>query len=125
MLSIAGLYILLNAEFLAAVQIFIYAGAVTVLVLFVIMLTKTRVVRTDLFVEGPSLLALSISATLLALLVSVITSTTWIYEFPTPLKRTADLGVLLFRNYILPFEVAGIILLVALVGAVVLAGKEQ
>lgn len=125
MLSVAGLYILLNAEFLAAVQIFIYAGAVTVLVLFVIMLTTTRVVRTDLFVEGPSLLALSISATLLALLVSVITSTTWIYEFPAPLKRTADLGVLLFRNYILPFEVAGIILLVALVGAVVLAGKEQ
>lgn len=124
MLGVAGLYILLNAEFLAAVQIFIYAGAVTVLVLFVIMLTTTKVLRADLLGEGPSLLSLSISAVLLALLVQVIAGTRWVYGFPTPLKRTTDLGVLLFRYYLLPFEVAGIILLVALVGAVVLAGKE-
>jgi NADH-quinone oxidoreductase subunit J len=125
MLSVAGLYILLNAEFLAAVQIFIYAGAVTVLVLFVVMLTTSRVLGYESLTEGTSLLALSISGALLALLVYVISGARYAYEFPTPLKKTADLGILLFRNYVLPFEVAGIILLVALVGAVVLAGKEH
>ncbi len=125
MLSVAGFYVLLNAEFLAAVQIFIYAGAVTVMILFVIMLTATRILPQKAWKEGFSLSALVIAGSLLAAIGFILFRTLWVYEFTAPLKNTGDLGILLFRNYILPFEVAGIILLVALVGAIVLARKEE
>lgn len=125
MLSVAGLYILLNAEFLAAVQIFIYAGAVTVMVLFVIMLTTTRILPQKIWTEGISLLAVIIALSLLGSIGYIISKTHWVYQFSTPLKKTGDLGILLFRNYLLPFEVAGVVLLVALVGAIVLARREE
>lgn len=126
--GVAGLYVLLNAEFLAAVQVLIYVGAITVLILFAIMLTQqimtTRIRQTtDWF--WPAL------AVALAMLATLIT----FFALPGyPAHRTPDalagpttmpLAQALLLPYLLPFELASVILLAALIGAIVIAKEEK
>jgi NADH:ubiquinone oxidoreductase subunit 6 (subunit J) len=123
LLATAGIYGLLDAAFLAVMQVLIYAGAVTVLILFVIMLTQTRIGD----VEGPG--AMRGSGALIAVgLAAVLVPLQLLHDWSLPsLPNVADttvLGQMLFRDYLLPFELASIVLLVALVGAIVLARKE-
>lgn len=126
-LSIAGLYFLLDAEFLAVVQILIYTGAVTILMIFGIMLTKHRQEEKRSRYELIGLI-------LVLLLFGIIIWT--IYQLPlgqetqvtnTQLKllNVANLGELVFSQYVIPFELASVLLLVALVGAILLAKREE
>ena len=118
LVATAGIYFLLSAEFVALVQLMVYAGAVAVLVLFVIMLTLRR--REDAergldFAAWPLLGA--------ALLAGIVFAALWAYAPPlTKMPRTtpdvAALGRVLFTTWTLPFELASLVLLVALVGAV-------
>jgi NADH-quinone oxidoreductase subunit J len=123
--SLAGLFVLLHAFFLAAVQILVYAGAVMVLFLFVIMLLDLKEeihhrFRMFAVVTG----VLSVGA--LAALAVVALWTSGLGEGLTPQAEggTAALGRLLFTQYLLPFEIVSVLLLVAMVGVILLSKKD-
>ncbi len=121
MVAVAGLYLLLSAEFLALVQLLVYAGAVSVLLLFVVMLTLRR--RED----AVRPLDWSLSGAVLALLfgsmiyLGIANFDIPVAEMPSTVPDIAALGEILFAldgGWVLPFEIASLVLLVALVGAV-------
>jgi len=122
-LAIAGLYITLHADFLGVVQILIYAGAVAVLIVFAIMLTH-RPERGN----PPSRFrasALIIAGLLAILMIWAAVQTTWPMSGQPPLDATVPaLAQALFGPYVLPFEVASVVLLAAMVGAIVLARED-
>ena len=128
MASLASLYLMLGAEFIAAAQIIVYAGAIMVLFVFVIMLLNAgEEERTQ-----RSRFAKYLGLPLILLLVSSVAAVIYrqvpqdamvrFGDFP---GRTADIGRRLFLNYLLPFEVVSIVILVAIIGTVVLARKES
>jgi len=122
--STAALFFLLNAEFLGVVQILVYAGAVTILVLFVVMLTSAGP-NFEVSHDGPvSPLMVAFAIVLFALLGFVIWTIKWRDGVVLIKGVTEKLAMMLFTEYLLPFEVASILLLAALVGAVVLARKD-
>jgi NADH-quinone oxidoreductase subunit J len=125
LLAVAGVFILLSAEFLAIVQVLIYGGAVTILILFAMMLTRVRDLPQAL--DGPQrpFAAIAAGAFLGLSVVSVVTA-----EWPNeteeiPVVPFNELGDALFRNWAAPFEVASLVLLVALIGAIILARGEE
>ncbi len=138
MISISGLFVLLDAYFLAAVQILVYAGAVMVLFLFVIMLLDVQeTARRKLRVVSLAMGLLAVSA-LFGVYKSSIEATYEKYGFDSHALEQAEksevvvgsteaLGQGLFSNvngFILPFEIVSILLLVAMIGAIILSKKE-
>ncbi|NIO06549.1 MAG: NADH-quinone oxidoreductase subunit J [Deltaproteobacteria bacterium] len=123
--GVAGVYVMLGADFVAAVQILIYVGGIVVLVLFAVMLTH-RIA--DINVTNRSVgrfSGLIVSGLVLVLLVTTIIESSWKQaEKVTHEPTTAQIGELFLGKYLLPFELASLVLLVALIGAVVLARKE-
>lgn len=123
--QIAALFILLGSPFLAVIQIFVYVGAVMVLFLFVIMMldvkkeAKTRFLTKGTLPTFFVLLVLAAEMLILLLQSEGIDSTIGTTVAAPP--QISELSLVLFRDYLLPFEIASVILLVALVGAVVLA----
>jgi len=126
-ISVAGLYLLLNASFVAAAQILVYVGAVNVLILFAIMLVNKR---EDLSaIPGLAvrrLLSALVCAGLFVLLVRVAFTTPWALPGPASIgeEATARIGEHLFSDYLLPFELASVLLLMAMIGAIVLARRD-
>lgn len=126
--SLSVLYLLLGAEFLAVAQIIVYSGAIMVLFVFVIMLLnageeeRTHGSRTAYLAGIPGVLALFavLASTFFTLRMSF--GSTRLGEF---VATTGDLSRALFRNLLLPFEVTSVLILVAILGAVVLARKEH
>jgi NADH-quinone oxidoreductase subunit J len=123
--SLAGLFVLLHAFFLAAVQVLVYAGAVMVLFLFVIMLLdlkaeERRKVKT--FGVGAGLVC--VVAILAILLASISRTPIDLPGGPSLEGGTVPLGNLLFKQYLLPFEIVSLLLLVAMVGVVLLSKKD-
>ena len=126
-LGIAGLYVLLNADFVAAAQILIYVGAVNVLILFAIMLVNKQ----QPFLKMPNAwIRKGVTAVvcfgLFALLGATVLSTSW--AFPAGVTAS-DNSVLLigqhfFSDFLLPFELASVFLLMAMVGAIILARRD-
>ena len=124
-LSMVGaIYLLLAAEFVAWVQILIYVGAIVILLLFSLMLTKAPIGREALDNQQRGLAAV-VAAAVLAGLGYLIRGEFEGQNIPLEPVRTADIGMSLFRDYILPFEIISVLLLAALVGAVVLARKDD
>jgi NADH-quinone oxidoreductase subunit J len=124
-LSMVGTtYLLLAAEFVAWVQILIYVGAIVVLLLFSLMLTKAPIGREALD-NQKRVVALVVSALLLGALGFLIQDQFFGDSITLTPVQTADIGTSLFRTYILPFEVISVLLLAALIGAVVLARKDE
>jgi NADH-quinone oxidoreductase subunit J len=125
-LSIAGIYVLLSAEFLATIQVLIYSGAITILFLFGIMLTpvfdeERKKINRWLF---------------LVLIISVISFGSALYygilqvDFGNEItnlheSNTEQIGIAMFTKYIIPFELVSILLLVALVGAIIISKKDD
>ncbi|SDW41817.1 NADH-quinone oxidoreductase subunit J [Marininema mesophilum] len=127
LLSIAGIYVLLHAEFLAVVQVLIYTGAISILMLFGIMLTKHKVDEEDGWSGrlGHSLLSFLGVGALFAIVMGVIYRTPFAGKVAATKSFTVEaLGKSVFKQYVIPFELTSILLLVALVGAVILAKKE-
>lgn len=121
--GLAGIYVLLQADFLAAVQVLIYAGAIPILVVFAIMLTR-QVERGNEWnrLRGPGLL---LGLLFLLGLLLVLTGTQWYTGTgPYPTDTVATLARQLFGPWVLPFEVASVLLLAALVGAIIIAREE-
>ena len=125
LLAVAAFYILLATEFLALVQILIYAGAVAILLLFLLMLTRARDAPAAL--DGPQKpFAALAGLALFGVLATAIAGTTWPRDVGQVTRVPFDsLGDALFRRWAVPFEVASLVLLVALVGAIVLARPEE
>lgn len=128
---LAGLYLTLNAEFLAAVQIIVYAGAILVLYLFVLFLVSLREeLHLDAFIPNPWVgraIALGLACGLLYVIPSLTLGTkgNWSLAAIRAQTHTKALGQEMFSTYLLPFEIAGLILLVALIGGLVLARRED
>ncbi len=126
--SLAGLYLLLGAEFLAAIQVIVYAGAIMVLFVFVIMLLNageeehTRGSKIALLFGVPGMLIGSVL-------------TTWMVLKSQPSEQAVNVGSLyggahqigrlLFNDFLLPFEITSVLILIAIMGAVVLARRES
>ncbi|MEK7748028.1 MAG: NADH-quinone oxidoreductase subunit J [Nitrospirota bacterium] len=123
LLHVAGLFIILNAEFIAAIQIIIYAGAVLVLYLFVLMLLNLK--QTERVVNQQVKFALFFGAVILGEILLAISQSSFAKNpNPRPFPNagnTESIGTLLFTDYLLPFEVIGVLLLGGIVGALVLA----
>jgi NADH-quinone oxidoreductase subunit J len=129
MVSLAVLYLLLGAEFLAAAQIVVYAGAVMVLFIFVIMLLnaggeqKSRTPSRMVKFFGIPLFVIFL-ATLSFLVQRVLPKSKGVMFGNFTNGTAQDIGRVLFTQYLLPFEVTSVLILIAIIGAVVLARKE-
>ena len=126
-LSVAGLYLMLNASFIAAAQILIYVGAVNVLILFAIMLVnKKEAMGASPGVGLRRVLSTGVCIGLFALLLRVAFSTPWATPGPAAIGEDAviRLGEHFFSDYLLPFELASVLLLMAMIGAIVLARRD-
>lgn len=127
-ISISGLYILLNADFVAAAQILVYVGAVNVLILFAIMLVNKQ----EDYAELPGrMLRKAATAVvcfgLFALLGTMVLATPWSLSTTSPAvvdNTIIALGEHFFSDYLLPFELASVLLLMAMVGAIILARRD-
>jgi NADH-quinone oxidoreductase subunit J len=127
-LQVSAIFVLLQAPLLAVIQIFVYVGSIMVLFLFVAMMLDIREAALQRFLPRSNLPALALLGLLGAeMLALVVLSERFSAAAPAEARIGGDvrgLSTTLFADYLLPFEVASVILLVALVGAVVLARKE-
>jgi NADH-quinone oxidoreductase subunit J len=128
--GIAGMYLGLHAEFLAAIQFIVYAGAVVVLFLFVIMLlgpsaTSPRDARTAIPRYFGAAVFVATAAAAMGVLIRAGTGPTKLAEAPASLGTIEGLGHELFTKAVVPFEISGALLLVAVVGAVAVARGRQ
>lgn len=124
--GVAGLYVFLWADFLAGVQVIIYVGGILVLIIFGIMLTNritsVNISHTSVQKGMGGLVVLGI----LSVLGIMIFNTPWLQtEFVEPVQTTATIGTLLMMDYLLPFEVASLLLLAALMGAAMLSRRNE
>lgn len=126
--TIAGHYILLNAQFLAITHIIVYAGAIMVLFLFVVMLLNLNA-ETEMHKSGKLQIAATIAAGMLfvTLIASFRSTTFGTFSLPAPSDNglVQHVGQRLFTDYLLPFEISSILFLSAMIGAVVLSKKER
>lgn len=124
--TVAGIYVMLNAEFLAAAQVLIYVGAVSVLMIFAIMLTGKLASKEIVQTNKNALVAFIMCLAFVFTMVELARSTT-VWEVATkalPEDNIMALGQALLTEYMLPFEVVSILMLAALIGAVSLAREE-
>lgn len=126
---VAVLYVFLNAEFMAAIQIIVYAGAILVLFLFVVFLLNLRdeVAEEHYIGEWPIGMTIALSI-LIAFMIPMIDlqikpKGQWSIEAVNEMTHTVALGKVLYTDYLFPFEIASLILLVAIIGAVVMTKR--
>lgn len=127
---IAGFFVLLNAEFIAAIQVIVYAGAILILYLFVIMLLNLKTEERILHPRYPLVLGfigLATAQLLILLLLSPFAGKpgTFTPDAVAGVGHSYALGINLFSNYLLQFEIIGVFLLGAVIGAIVLAKSAQ
>ena len=123
--GVAGLYVFLGADFVAGVQVLIYVGGILVLILFAVMLTH-RITDVEITNRAAGRLpGLLIVGVFLVILIQTIRETRWVrVKEVAHQPTTAKIGDLFLENYLLPFELASLVLLAAMIGAVVLSRKE-
>jgi NADH-quinone oxidoreductase subunit J len=125
-LSIAGIYILLHAEFIAFAQVLIYGGAVSIIMLFGIMLTRHDDHEESSSKPGHKILAGIVVAVFFGITLYAINGINWRpQEANLVEENTAQIGIQLFTNYVIPFELTSVVLLVALIGAIILAKRDE
>lgn len=129
LISLAGLYALLSAKLIFAIQLIVYAGAIMSLILFIIMFLNIQEKDLPLdpnrwfYVAGGIVVVAPIAGLLIK--ISRTLPATEVAVFDDGFGSVKEVGQLLFTQWLLPFEIVSILLLVALVGAVVLAGKRE
>jgi NADH:ubiquinone oxidoreductase subunit 6 (subunit J) len=123
--ALAGLYVLAGAPFVAAAQVLIYIGAISVLILFAIMLTQTKEDAPAALVFQTQAVGAGVAAIVLAIVTAItVTATDWGEVGARIHVMTDQLGRLLFEQYVLAFEVVSILILAAIIGAVYVAKRE-
>lgn len=123
--GLAGLYVVLGAPLIAAAQVLIYIGAISVLVLFAIMLTQTKAAPVRLVFQTQAIPAAIASAVLAILIAIAVTATDWGAVASRVSTATDALARVLFDDYVLAFEVVGVLILAAVIGAVFLARRDE
>jgi NADH-quinone oxidoreductase subunit J len=130
--GVGSLYLLMEAEFIAVVQVLIYVGAISILVLFAIMLTRHVTGEGVRQLYQRWWVALIVAVALFGLLiVPTVLNYQWATVQPPPpgqpaaISSSRELGTAFMREYLLPFEIASVLLLVALIGAIVIAFEER
>ena len=123
--GVAGLYVFLYADFIAATQIIIYVGGILVLIIFGVMLTNNIADPKLTNKSQHQLLGGIFSFALLIMLSNIVFDTNWhVKELITRDSTVNDIGMMLLSTYLLPFEVVSILLLAALIGAAMLSRKK-
>lgn len=124
--GIAGLYVLLGADFVAIVQIMVYVGGILILLIFGVMLTN-KITSVEIKTGAVQILPAMIGSVVLAVtLITILFNTGWLIQPGViPQTTTRELGKLLVTDYVLIFELLGILLLIALIGAASIARREQ
>ena len=123
--ALAGLYVMAGAPLVAAAQVLIYMGAISVLILFAIMLTQTKAAPARLVFQTQAVPAAIAAVVLVVVSILAIISTDWGELGERVHTATDDLARVLFADWILPFEIVGVILLAAVIGGVFLAKRER
>ncbi|HWR36348.1 MAG TPA: NADH-quinone oxidoreductase subunit J [Clostridia bacterium] len=128
LLALAGLYLMLYAPFVAGVQIIVYAGGIMVLFLFVIMLVNLEKAQLEEQFNKHWLVGVLATLTLGGLLLFIYKRGASVFPVTFQMlpeeNNTQQIGIWLYRNYMMPFEIASLLLLVAIIGAVVMAKKR-
>lgn len=121
--SVAGVFVILGADFLAAVQVLIYVGAITILILFGLMLTPQTSEPPDLTGAFQAFAGVLLAGIVFLGAATTILLTRWPKATPQPIDAPTSLGIgaSLFTTFALPFEIASVLLLVAMIGAIVIA----
>jgi NADH:ubiquinone oxidoreductase subunit 6 (subunit J) len=123
--ALAGLYVVVGAPLVAGAQVLVYIGAISVLILFAIMLTQSKVAPSRLVFQTQAVPA-AIASVVLAIIVALtVTATDWGAVAERVRNSTADVARALFSSYVLPFEVVSVLLLAAVIGGVFLAKHER
>ncbi|GAA4720811.1 NADH-quinone oxidoreductase subunit J [Brevibacillus fulvus] len=128
-LCIAGLFVMLDAEFVAVSQVLVYSGAISILMLFGIMLTKKDDVEPKAHRNKRKLISFLLVAALFVFVFLGIQASPWPNPeaAPQPVEQSnpKQIGLAVFTRYVIPFELVSLLLLVALVGAILMAKKED
>ena len=119
--GVAGLYFLLNAEFLAAVQLVVYTGGILIIIIFGVMLTSTSPFSRFEPKAGEVAIALSIGIILLTALILVAVRTPFAHTDDVPATSIESFGQMFLDDYVVPFELASVLLLVVMIGAAYVA----
>jgi NADH:ubiquinone oxidoreductase subunit 6 (subunit J) len=123
-LSLAGIYVVVGAPLVAAAQVIVYIGAISVLILFAIMLTQSKAAPARLVFQTQAVPA-AVAAVILAVLVTLgISATDWGAVTERVRLATSTLARVMFADYVLPFEVVSVLLLAAVIGGVFIAKRE-
>jgi NADH:ubiquinone oxidoreductase subunit 6 (subunit J) len=123
--ALAGIYVIAGTPVVAAAQVLVYIGAISVLVLFAIMLTQTKAAPRALVFQTQVVPA-AIASIILAVLIGLtVVATDWPQQVATQIALAKDIAFVLFQQYTLPFEVVSVLLLAAVVGGVFLAKRER
>ena len=123
--GVTGYYVLLDAGYLAVVQLFVYVGAISVLILFAIMFSRRMMDAAETQANHQWWLSAPVAIVLLVILMLVLVSVTWPKSDAQPSPDTVlQLGQAFLGSYLIPFEVVGILLSAALIGAVMLAREK-
>ena len=124
-LSLAGIYVVVGAPLVAAAQVIVYIGAISVLILFAIMLTQSKAAPASLVFQTQAVPA-AVAAVILFVLVTLgISATDWGAAAVRVRLATDALARILFHDYVLPFEVVSVLLLAAVIGGVFIAKRED
>jgi NADH-quinone oxidoreductase subunit J len=127
--SVAVLFLLLNAPFIAIVQVTVYAGAIMVLFLFVIMLLGAESMSKSTSIKWQQPVAMVLGVVLLVESAYLLLTKSGLIatpgEVPAPFGSPVEVGEVLFSSYLLPFEVTSVLLLVGIIGAIVLTKGEK
>jgi NADH-quinone oxidoreductase subunit J len=124
--GVAAIYVLLAADFIAVTQILLYVGGILVLIVFGVMLTSRAYsveIKRGVLQVVPAVIIVGVIA---GTLIGIFTTTPWPISNMAPYQETArPIGALLMTQFVLPFELASVLLLVALIGAVIIARREK
>ena len=123
--ALAGIYVMAGAPLVAATQVLVYIGAISVLVLFAIMLTQTKAGPSRLVFQTQAVPAAIAAVILVVVVVLAVGATDWGANAERAVTDTTKLAQVLFSDWVLPFEVVGVLLLAAVIGAVFLAKRER
>jgi NADH-quinone oxidoreductase subunit J len=123
--ALAGIYVIVGAPLVAAAQVLVYIGAISVLILFAIMLTENKAAPARLVFQTQAVPAAIASIVLGIVIVLSVTATDWGAVTERVRNSTAAVAQALFGPYVLPFEIVSVLLLAAVVGGVFLAKKED
>ena len=124
-LGLAGFYALIGVTLVAAAQVLVYVGAISVLILFAVMLTQSKSGPARLVFHSQAWAAGIASLIVGLLLIMSVIYTTWPQAMPVPIEQSArDVAKLLFQDYVLAFEVISLLLLAAVIGGIYLARRD-